>query len=220
MLKRILILLAAVFLIFIFTGSSFALNIIEKNENQIFEIQLLENSSTGYIWDLEIEDEKIVRLIDVNKRSLKKADQRLAGAPDIKTWTFEAKNKGVVELNFNLQRMGSPENREKELNYLIAVDIPVIRLSENSVEKISLFEKPNSGYKWHLSANEDFLRILKTDYMQIEKNDSIVDTSPRVKNWYISKKKNGYTIIEFKLYRRWEQSNIKARKLFLITAEQ
>jgi len=115
--------------------------------------------------------------------------------------------------------MGSPQNIENEENYLIAVDIPVVKLSENSVEKISLFENPKSGYKWHLTKNEDFLRILKTEYVRLEENENIVDNSPRIKNWYLSKSKNGYFLIEFQLYRKWNRDDVKDRKLFLIAAE-
>ena len=121
--KKVILSTIFVFLLCFFSTAVFAVDVLELKEGEIFEISLLENSSTGYFWHLA--DQDAAYSILKTETELLNTDKNMAGSPGIKTWIIEAEAQGVSELKFKLHRKGSPDNVVEEQQYLLAVETPL-----------------------------------------------------------------------------------------------
>ena len=205
--KKLIFVLGLIIMACLISSTALAVNVLQQQEGDIFEIRLLENPSTGYFWHLYTEQDDSFKILNTETEFLN-TDKAAAGSPALKTWIIQVDSSGVIEICFKLHRKEAEARIVDESKYLIAVDVPVIQLGKNEVEKISLVEKIDSGYRWHKQDN-DIVDFLKVESVEFDKNN-------RLKNFYFKTTKSAISELEFKLYQSWEKEEVKAVKKYLI----
>src|SRR6056297_2919034 len=99
--KNIGIVIMTLVLIFLTACTGLAISYKSMEVNQIKEIQLLENPSTGYKWHLEISDQTVITKISDQLEEVNQ-EQGLLGAPEIHSRRKKAKKKGCSRLSYRL----------------------------------------------------------------------------------------------------------------------
>ena len=132
--KTVIVLLLSAVMILV-SGAAAATAIRELSIDEILEIRLFENPSTGYRWKLDYVENKSLQLLQEEYQSLaenseknendqsqaeKDGTQILVGQGGIKSWTFRGLEEGHQLLTFELKRSGS--KAEKTVKYLVLVD--------------------------------------------------------------------------------------------------
>lgn len=88
--------------------------------NQKASIQLEQNSSTGYVWEVDFPDN-----IKIISDTVSSGDPNLVGAPETRTWILKATRPGTYDITFNYKRPF--ENKiEKSVTYQLMVNDFVI----------------------------------------------------------------------------------------------
>mgnify|MGYP006302985791 CR=1 FL=1 len=112
-----------------------AVGIKEIAAEEILEIRLFENPSTGYRWQLDLADNNYLQLLQEDYQPLaekskknekdqtqaeKPGTQILVGQGGIKSWIFRGLKEGCQLLTFELKRSGG--EAEKTVEYLVMVE--------------------------------------------------------------------------------------------------
>jgi len=95
-------------------GKEFALSL-----NQTAKLVLRMSGGTGYLWELNKVDEKILKIGEKSTRVLEKAP--LAGGPVKVIWPLTAVGKGKVTLTVRLVRPWMKDKPAKEIEFTIVV---------------------------------------------------------------------------------------------------
>ena len=149
------------------------LNVLEVNDIVYFELE--GNPSTGYHWEMNISDEKIVSNISIiEKAKDDKPDSAMAGVPVTWIYQFKAIAKGVAAISMTHVAPGNqPENNEIT-EYKLAVVKPVTPVIELNAEKenkipvdrlagIEIDSNATTGYAWVFEDN-DYMRLADNRY--------------------------------------------------------
>lgn len=129
----LLVLFLSVFMILVSITAA-AIGIKEIAAEEILEIRLFENPSTGYRWQLNYSEDESLQLLQENYQPLtessdekekeqlqsaKDGTQILVGQGGIRSWTFRGLEEGCQLLTFELKRSGG--EAEKKVEYLVLV---------------------------------------------------------------------------------------------------
>lgn len=132
--KALLVLFLAAVIILV-SGTALAIGIKKINKEEILEIRLFENPSTGYSWQLDSAANKSLQLLkeqynsladksvkSENEQSQSKKDgtQILVGQGGIRSWIFRGLKEGYQLLTFELKR--SDGKAAKTVEYLIIIN--------------------------------------------------------------------------------------------------
>lgn len=94
-------------------------------------------------------------------------------------------------------------------------NILIKEMTNDEIKRISLIENPSTGYRWHISIeNNDIIHKLAESSKEINKNENVIG-SPIIRNWEFVAKKKGVSKINFSLYRTGNKENIKKKKTFI-----
>ena len=228
--KVIVVLFLIVTVILLFSLGASALQTKRLTEEEILEIKLYENPSTGHRWELKIENNDVIsEFRDEYKRLASR--EGLVGRGGIHSWSFKAEKKGFSILTFKLT---APEEQKvvETRSYLIAVDLIVKEITADEIMEIKLAENPSTGYSWQLDlADNKNLQLLQQEYNSLsissandnqEKKNLQAENKELaglggIKSWTFRGLEKGYQFLIFKLAR----SGKKAIKIvdYLILVE-
>ena len=132
--NRVLLVLFLSAVMILVSITAAAIGIKEIATDEILEIRLFENPSTGYRWQLDLADNNYLQLLQEEYQPLaenseknendqsqseKDGTQILVGQGGIKSWTFRGLEEGYQLLTFELKRSGG--EAEKKVEYLVLV---------------------------------------------------------------------------------------------------
>jgi len=199
--KTLGIVIITLVLIFLTAGNGLAVSYKLMEVNQIKEIQLLENSSTGYSWQLEINDQTVITKIS---DQLKEANQEkgLLGAPEIHSWSFKAEKKGYSILKYKLLGPGN-NNIKKERRILLIVDMPVIKLFKDEVYQIRLTNDLLKFQMWELKIeNYDVIELINSDKKSdgnLSNMEVVKENNMGIIRWDLHAVNEGFSLLKFEL---------------------
>ena len=159
-------------IIFVVSGSAAAVELKELTTNEIKELKLFENPSTGQRWELEVNNHEVIALVENSYQQLESSDG-LVGRGGIHSWSFKAEKKGFALVNFNLLSAEDQKSVDQK-SYLFAVNLLTKEIAVDEVIKIELAENPSTGYRWQLDLEENKnLQLLEQEYKILVANSEI-----------------------------------------------
>ena len=213
--NKIVLILFLLLVILVLSGSAGALELKELTVEEVKEIKLFENPSTGYQWEVEVNSPEVISLINNSFEALA-AKASLSGRGGIRSWSFKAEKKGLALVNFKLL---APEEDKvvSQIKYIFAVDLPAKEITVDEILKINLSENPSTGYRWQFDLSENKnIQLLREEYIPLAQNSEIDDNNKSqskkeetqmivgqggIKSWTFRGIKAGYQLLTFKLAR-------------------
>jgi len=117
-------------ILILLSGISSAVSLRELSVEEVIEIKLYENPSTGYRWHLNESAAENLQLLkeeyepltsdSESEESEAESSRQLVGQGGIKSWTFRGLEAGYQLLTFELARSG--DEAKKTLKYLVLVE--------------------------------------------------------------------------------------------------
>jgi predicted secreted protein len=208
---EILLLLIIVFAV---QGIAAAVELKELAVEEIKEIKLFENPSTGQRWQLENEKPEIVAVVKEEYQPLP-TKEGLVGRGGIQSWSLKGVKKGFSLLNFKLLN-AEADKIVRQQRFIIAVDLMRAEISRDQILEIELAENPSTGYSWQLDLVENkSLELLKEDYKPLAVNSEkdqdqaqsekdgtqILVGQGGIKSWTFCGREAGYQLLTFELKR-------------------
>lgn len=213
--NSVMVLILTLIIMLLFSSGAGAVQIKKMTAEEIVEIELYENPSTGHRWKAEINNTAVISESGDEFKRLESEDG-LVGRGGIHSWSFKAEKKGFSIVKFKLL---APEDQKvvQSISYLFAVDIAAAEVSVDEIMKISLAENPSTGYRWQLDLFENrILELLQQEYNSFA-NGSEIDNQNKeqpekdetqllvgqggIKSWTFRGLKAGYQFLTFKLAR-------------------
>ncbi|MFN2341259.1 MAG: protease inhibitor I42 family protein [Halanaerobium sp.] len=195
-------------------GSTAAVELKELTVEEVKEIKLYENPSTGQRWQLENEKPEITAVINDDYQPLP-TKEGLVGRGGIHSWSFKAEKKGFSLLKFKLLNAEADKIVRRQ-RFIIAVDLMTAEISRDQILEIKLAENPSTGYRWQLDLKENkSIELLKQEYEPLalnsdkneEQNQSEKDGTQilvgqgGIKSWTLRGREAGYQLLTFELKR-------------------
>ncbi|MEA1985297.1 MAG: protease inhibitor I42 family protein [Euryarchaeota archaeon] len=104
----------------IFTGNDTGLSV-RVNAGDLVQVELLENPTTGYSWDLSATDGLVLQ---DDQYVVYEHEEGMAGVGGVHTWTFEAQNHGEQVISGIYKRSWENETGDEQTFDLIVTVIP------------------------------------------------------------------------------------------------
>jgi len=200
--KNIGIVIMTLVLIFLTACNGLAISYKSMEVNQIKEIQLLENPSTGYKWHLEISDQTVITKISDQLEEVNQ-EQGLLGAPEIHSWRFKAQKKGYSILRYKLLAPSDDEIIKEERIILLVVDMPVIELFEDEVYQINLTNDLLKFQMWELEIeNYDVIQLINSNNSSsgnLSNMEVIKENNMGIISWDLHAANEGFSLLKFEL---------------------
>jgi len=208
------VILLLLIIIFVANLSAAAVELKELTVEEVKEIKLYENPSTGQRWQLENERPEIVAVIKDEYQPLP-TEEGLVGQGGIHSWSLKGAKKGFSLLNFKLLN-AEADKIVRQQRFIIAVDLMTAEISSEQILEIKLAENPSTGYSWQLDLMENkSLELLKKNYKPLAVNsDNDQDQAESEKNgtqilvgqggfkrWTFRGRGAGYQLLTFELKR-------------------
>ena len=98
-------------------------------ENSTLKLDLIGNSSTGYEWTVEVENEDLLAQTDFTVEPIKndESEEELVGGPSLYKYTFEASGDGTTELTLKYARSWETTPDDIEYTYKVRVEKGIIK---------------------------------------------------------------------------------------------
>jgi len=186
-----------------------------------FYIEVQDNASTGYHWEVMIPDEQkgVVELADtvVEAPDAEAGGQPIVGAPSTVTYIFKALEAGAV--NVTMANIGPGEDPESELyGYMVVVTEPggkVVTLDKDKDNEMALDgfavleleSNSSTGYSWSVDDN-DYVELVADTYYQSDaaKADPMIAGAAGKQVFVFKAVKAGTTEIKLNYTRSFEKN--------------
>ncbi|MEJ8305206.1 protease inhibitor I42 family protein [Saccharibacillus sacchari] len=198
---------------------------IQATAGKSFEISLEENPSTGYAWSYKADP--ALTLISEKSVSLNE-EPTIVGAPDQKTWTFQAQKAGTYKIQFDYAR---PWEKDKapvqSQTYIVHVQAsgkstvqPLSVLKKKTVNavkksepfRVRLEENGTTGYGWTYKSSSAAVKLIgeKSEPTNTQAN---IDGAPEQKTWTFRADQPGTYTLTFVYAQPWDTNGSAAQTI-------
>lgn len=198
------------------TSATPATQKIQATAGKSFTISLEENPSTGYSWSYKADP----GLTFISEKSVSlKEEPMMVGAPDQKTWTFQAKKAGTYKIQFDYARPWEKDTAPiQSQTYIVHVQAsekstvqPLSVLKEKNVNtvkksepfRVQLEENGTTGYGWTYKSSSAAVKLIgeKSESTTTKAN---IEGAPEQKTWTFRADQPGTYTLTFVYAQPWD----------------
>ncbi len=184
--------------------------------DEIFDISLASNPTTGYEWDIKEWDYSVLELVD--HKFEPPEGENIVGGAGKEVWTFKGLKNGETTLRLIYwQSWEGEESITDEFTLHVTVGTSVRTYTEEdnnsdvSIEideifDISLASNPSTGYKWDIKeCDYSVLELVDHKFVYPEDtDDEPIPGTPGQQNWTFKGLKDGETTLRLVYWLSWE----------------